>query len=106
MFLMDYSVRCQAREPRDEVTARLRAIYREKGLRADFSEDILHAWRPARPELAGDIGDLAAAFRYRHWLDHGRYWVPQLARRYHFSTAHGICGQATAPLAPLVGSYS
>ena len=106
MFRMDYSVRCQARKPRDDVTARLRAIYREQGLRADFSEDILHARREARPELAGDIGDLTAAFRYRHWLAHGRCWVPKRARRYDFWTVYRICEQATAPLAPLVGSYS
>lgn len=101
MFRMDYIVRCQTRKPRDKVTASLRIIYRKKGLRADFSGDLLHTWRVARPELAGDIGDLTAAFRYRHWLAHGRYWVLKLARRYDFSTVYRICEQATAPLAPL-----
>jgi hypothetical protein len=100
MFRMDYLARCQARRPRDAVTKKLRQIYRRKGARADLAEDILVAWRQGTTGLSTAISDLKAALLYRHWLAHGRYWVPKLGRQYEFSTIYRICDavQSTVPL--------
>jgi hypothetical protein len=36
------------------------------------------------------IGDLRGAFRFRHWLAHGRYWTPKLGRRYDFDDVFAL----------------
>lgn len=100
MFRMDYLARCQTRRPRDKVTGRLRQIYTDKGPRAELADDILLAWRDVRNDLSSAITDLKAALLYRHWLAHGRYWVPKLGRQYDFSTVYRICDavQSAVPL--------
>lgn len=30
------------------------------------------------------VSDLKDAFKYRHWLAHGRYWEPKLGRKYDY----------------------
>lgn len=36
------------------------------------------------------LGELAGAFRYRHWLAHGRYWQPKLGRKYDYLSVFGL----------------
>jgi len=47
-----------------------------------FEEDILDTWSEHRPEIRSDLGRLKGAMKYRHWLAHGRYWVPKIGWRY------------------------
>lgn len=47
-----------------------------------LEEDILDTWAEQRPETKSDIGSLKGAMKYRHWLAHGRYWVPKIGQRY------------------------
>ena len=90
----------QTRRPRDEATRRLRRIYTRKGQRATLADDILPAWREARGDLSSALAHLQVALLYRHWLVHGRYWVPKLGRQYDFATTYRICDavQSTVPL--------
>ena len=34
------------------------------------------------------IGDVRGAFKFRHWVAHGRYWVAKLGRKYDFAYVH------------------
>ena len=36
------------------------------------------------------IGDLRGAFRFRHWLAHGRYWNPKLGQKYDFVSVYSL----------------
>jgi hypothetical protein len=36
------------------------------------------------------IGELRGAFKFRHWLAHGRYWKPKFGRRYDFNDIYTI----------------
>jgi len=34
------------------------------------------------------INALQGAFKYRHWLAHGRYWVPKYGQKYDFDSVY------------------
>jgi hypothetical protein len=60
----------------------LRQLYKKihetttrKKLQAPPVECLIDSWKQVQPQSAQLAGDLLAAFRYRHWLAHGRYWV-------------------------------
>ena len=83
-FRVDYLRRCYRRR-KDALSRYFRALYRKKGRHVSFEEELLDGWSRhgnVRQSLLGDIKD---AFKYRHWLAHGRYWMPRLGRRYDFS---------------------
>ncbi len=50
-----------------------------------FVPDQLQRWARNSSVPRSIIGELRGAFRFRHWLAHGRYWTPNLGRRYGFS---------------------
>ena len=88
-FRVDYLQRNYAKK-RDDLSRAFRALYRQKHQRASFSDDILQGWRDhsdVRPIL---VGEIRAAFRYRDWLAHGRYWVAKLGRQYDFETVYDL----------------
>ena len=67
---------------KDPLSKSFRDLYREKENRARLDEDILELWKNHHPELKGVIGDFKGALKLRHWLAHGRYWLPRLGRLY------------------------
>lgn len=86
-FRIDYLQRCYGRK-KDAVSRALRKIYKAKQHNAALEEDIFQAFQAWVENSSGTrsiIGDLRGAFRFRHWLAHGRYWTPKLGRRYDFS---------------------
>lgn len=40
------------------------------------------------------IGDVKRAFKYRHWLAHGRYWTPKLGQGYNYAAVYGVANKA------------
>ena len=76
---IDFLQRCYRRE-RDTVSRAFRHLYREKGARASLEGDILAAWRHHSNVPRSVIENLTNAFKYRHWLAHGRYWNPRFPR--------------------------
>ena len=88
-FRIDYRMRCDRRK-RDDVSRALRAIYRRKRERASLEEEIFQAWIENSSGFGGIIGDLRGAFKFRHWLAHGRYWTPKLGRRYRFVDIYNL----------------
>lgn len=88
-FRVDYLQRNYAKK-RDDLSRAFRALYGRKQQRASLSDDILKAWRDhsdIRPAL---VGEIRAAFRYRDWLAHGRYWVAKLGRQYDFEAVYDL----------------
>ena len=77
---VDYLLRCRARK-RDKLSKKLTLIYKERLNEVRLDEDILETWKNVHPEYQSLIGDLRGILHYRHWVAHGRYWTPKLARR-------------------------
>lgn len=88
-FRIDFIQRGQARK-RDGLSRILRPLYMEKGARVSLEDDILRGWKQVYPDLRSTVSDLIGAFRYRHWLAHGRYWTPRLGRRYDYQEIYAL----------------
>ena len=88
-FRVDYLQRCDRRK-RDSLSRALRAIHRTKGRRASLEDDIFTAWKENASTPSSIISDLKGAFRYRHWLAHGRYWIPKFGMKYDYYSVFAL----------------
>lgn len=88
-FRIDYLQRCYQRE-KDPLSRAFRGIYKTKEQQASLDEDIFEGWLANSSVPRSIIGELRGAFRFRHWLAHGRYWTPKLGRRYDFSDVFAL----------------
>lgn len=79
MFRMDYKERVEKRK-KDSLSKALKVIHQTKGLRASLEEDIFNAWLENTTVKLKLIQDLKGAYKYRHWLAHGRHWTPKMGR--------------------------
>jgi hypothetical protein len=82
-FRIDYLRRSQKRR-KGALSRAFREIYRKKGERASLEEDIFGTWLRNSDVPRWVIGRLRGAFRFRHWLAHGRYWEPN--QQYDFNS--------------------
>ncbi len=87
-FRVDYLRRCYCRM-KDPLSRNFRELYK-KNRRVSLEDDLLAIWKSNFPELSPLVGNIMGAFRYRHWLAHGRYWVPKLGRRYDFLNIYDL----------------
>lgn len=82
---VDFFLRVSHRR-KDDVSQKFCGIFKNKcdhsKVKVELDQDILATWAEMVPESKSHIGDLRGALRYRHWLAHGRWWVPKLGRRY------------------------
>jgi hypothetical protein len=53
-----------------------------------LEDDILGLWSQHHPTLKKRIGEFRGALKLRHWLAHGRYWIPKLGRKYDFADVY------------------
>ena len=88
-FRIDYLQRCY-RKGKDPVSRAFRNIYKEKRQHASLEEEIFEAWINGFSGARSIIGELRRAFRFRHWLAHGRYWTPKLGRHYDFEGVYAL----------------
>jgi hypothetical protein len=88
-FRIDYLKRCY-RKGKDPVSRAFRDIYKDKKQHASLEDEIFEAWINNSSESRPIIGELRGAFKFRHWLAHGRYWKPTLGRRYDFSDVYAL----------------
>ena len=100
-FRVDFLQRCY-RKRKDDLSRVLRDIYSEKGPRASLEEDILQAWKERTSVSPQIISSVRGAFKYRHWLAHGRYWVPKLGHKYDYDGLY-ILAEAIFENFPLEG---
>jgi hypothetical protein len=92
-FRIDYLQRCYQRK-KDAVSRALLEIYQEKETKASLEDDILEAWKNNTIGSTKLIGDLRGAFKFRHWMAHGRYWTPKLGRKYDYTSVYSLASQA------------
>jgi len=76
-FRIDYLKRCYGKK-KDPVSRALRGIYKKKQEKASLEDEIFEAWISNSSGTRTLIGELRGAFRFRHWLAHGRYWTAKL----------------------------
>jgi hypothetical protein len=88
-FRVDFDLRCRKRL-KDDLSVYFREIEKTRTDAVRLDEDILEGWKRHTSAPAGLIGDLRGAFRFRHWLAHGRYWIPKLGCKYDFAYVHLI----------------
>jgi hypothetical protein len=82
-FRIDYLQRCYHRD-RSEITRCFRALYSEYAERVRLDEHILDNWATYFPATRALIAEIKRAFRFRHWLAHGRYYTPKLGRKFDY----------------------
>jgi hypothetical protein len=82
-FRVDYLQRCYNRK-KDKLSQAFREIYQSKGKHASLEDDIFITWKQNMDLPNNIISDLKAAFKYRHWLAHGRYWEPKFGKKYDY----------------------
>ena len=74
-FHIDFLQRCYRRE-KDKISVALRELHDESQGAPVPLDRILSAWRQNSIVPANFVDHLKQAFKYRHWLAHGRYWRP------------------------------
>ena len=84
-FRVDYLRRCYQRK-KDPLSRVFRTLYKRKGRKVSFEEELLEGWKNHSNVSPRLLGEIKGAFNYRHWLAHGRYWMPRLGRQYDFSS--------------------
>lgn len=99
-FRIDYYYRCK-RKNKDDVSLEFRSVYKRKALRVSLEDEIFEIWKVKSNVSASLIGDLRGAFKFRHWIAHGRYWKPKLGQKFDFSTVF-LVGQTTFSSFPLI----
>lgn len=100
-FQLDYQYRCRMRL-KDSLSRAFRAIYKRKPDYVSLEKDIFDAWSSYASEAQPLIGELRSAFKFRHWLAHGRYWTPKLGRNYDFNILYFLAETVFEEL-PLCG---
>lgn len=91
-FRVDYLQRCYKRK-KDSLSLALRTIHDTKGNHASLEDDIFTAWKENTSSPNSIVSDLKGAFKYRHWLAHGRYWEPKLGRKYDYFSVFTLAQQ-------------
>lgn len=82
-FRIDYLQRCYHRD-RSEITRCFRDLYKEHAEHVRLDEHILDNWAMYFPVTRALVGEIKVAFRFRHWLAHGRYYTPKLGRNFDY----------------------
>jgi hypothetical protein len=88
-FRVDYECRCQKRM-KDDLSRAFRAIHKARKARVSLEEDIFESWKENSVGSRQLIGELRGAFKFRHWMAHGRYWKPKLGRKYDFNFVYSL----------------
>ena len=94
-FRIDYLQRCYRRD-KDKISRAFRELYQNHGVRVSLEDEILAVWLEYSSAGRSTISELRGAFKYRHWLAHGRYWVPKLGRIYDYPTVFVMATNALA----------
>jgi hypothetical protein len=96
-FRVDYEDRCRYRL-KDNLSRSFRAIYKNRKRKVKLEQDIFEAWKTHRAESRLRIGELRTAFKFRHWLAHGRYWQPKIGRNFDFESVFDLAAAVSQKL--------
>ncbi|CUX48971.1 hypothetical protein CFBP6626_15245 [Agrobacterium tumefaciens] len=89
LFRIDYANRVGQRL-RDPLSRAFRELYKDQQTRIRLEDQILDLWRDHTSVNRQDVSSLKSAFKYRHWLAHGRYWTPKLGQQYRYRDIHNL----------------
>jgi hypothetical protein len=92
-FRIDYLQRCY-RKDKQPISRYFRKVYKGKGQSASLDQDIFEAWATHNAGERFLIAELRGAFRFRHWLAHGRYWTPKFGRRFNYEDVYTLAEEA------------
>lgn len=101
-FRIDYEIR-RTRKKKDPISIDFRGLYTRKGSRVSLEDDILEVWRNHQPDDKALVGALRGAFKFRHWMAHGRYWTPKFGKRIDYLAAFALV-QLTLASFPLLST--
>ena len=87
-FRMDFLQRCYKRQ-KDSLSRSFRTLYQNKGQHVLLG-DIFLQWKSHSTVPRSIISDLEQAFKYRHWLAHGRYWTLKIGREYDYDDIYTL----------------
>ncbi len=73
-----------------DITKDFKQIQREKEDRVSLEQDIIEKWKEHYPAEKKYFSALLGLLKYRHWLAHGRYWVPKLGHDYDVQETYDI----------------
>lgn len=73
-FRLDYAIRCEQKDKAD-ISKRFRDRFAEYQYKIPLEDVIFEEWKKDSRIKQSSISFLKGAFKYRHWLAHGRYWV-------------------------------
>jgi hypothetical protein len=85
VLVVDFLNRVGGRK-KDTISKNFKDIFKkeceknERKVRLD--KHILDIWRDRDGKTKSLIGDFRGALNYRHWLAHGRHWIPKLGQYY------------------------
>lgn len=83
-FRIDYAIRCEHRI-KDPLSKAFQNRHKRRGLGVHLENEILRDWEEYGSFPKSTIRELRQAFKFRHWLAHGRYWLIKAdVRRFDF----------------------
>ncbi len=88
-FRIDYLQRVY-RKKKDPLSRNFRQVYQIKRNSPALENDIFNCWSQYSNLDSQIFSDLKSAFKYRHWLAHGRYWQPKFGRGYDYNTIYSL----------------
>ena len=74
IFRLDYAIRCEERDKAD-ISRKFRELFLEHQYWLPLEDGIFEEWKKVIGIKASTISAIKGAFKYRHWLAHGRYWT-------------------------------
>lgn len=83
-FRIDYLRRVYTRR-RDVLSRAFREVYQTRKEMPRLEDDIFKGWRDNSCVPQRLISELRGAFKFRHWMAHGRFWTPKHGRQYDFN---------------------
>ncbi|MEK4529767.1 hypothetical protein NST38_30655 [Paenibacillus sp. FSL H8-0104] len=87
---IDFYQRVSKRK-KNAVARQFQSLHREHGSKISLEAHILETWKVHLTEKRY-VSDFHGMLNYRHWLAHGRYWVPNLPRKkIDFQILYFIC---------------
>ena len=87
-FRMDFLQRCYKRR-KDALSRSFRALHRQQGQHVPLA-DIFWQWQLYSNVPRSVVSDLTRAFKYRHWLAHGRYWTLKTGGEFDYDDIYAL----------------
>jgi hypothetical protein len=82
-FRDDFEYRC-AKRLKDDLSRSYRDIRKKRKKHVRLEDDILEAWKKHHPSMQKQVSEIKSVLKLRHWLAHGRHWIPKLGRNFDF----------------------